>query len=146
VLHENNHDCKEGGCKHEITDSLGDISSPHFPDSYPAKKDCVWIFSTTPGHRIKLVSNMPIQVVTTPPCPSTPCDKIFEGSFKRPTDKQNVAAKLPSLTAIFLQFSTNFAPFLIVHKLPKLVCRTFCRIFFWQTLSVAYFVSPWTTE
>jgi tolkin protein len=55
VLHENNHDCKEGGCKHEISDPSGSLSSPHFPDSYPAKKDCVWIFSTTPGHRIKLV-------------------------------------------------------------------------------------------
>ena len=39
----------------EISDAAGEISSPHFPDSYPAKKDCVWIFSTTPGHRIKLV-------------------------------------------------------------------------------------------
>ena len=57
VLHENSHDCKEGGCKHEISASNGDISSPHYPDYYPAKKDCVWIFSTTPGHRIKLVSS-----------------------------------------------------------------------------------------
>ena len=56
-MHENSHDCKEGGCKHEISASNGDISSPHYPDYYPAKKDCVWIFSTTPGHRIKLVSS-----------------------------------------------------------------------------------------
>ena len=56
VLHDNNHDCKEGGCKHEISTSNGDISSPHYPDYYPAKKDCVWVFTTTPGHRIKLVS------------------------------------------------------------------------------------------
>ena len=55
VLHENNHDCKEGGCKHEITSPSGEMSSPHYPDYYPAKKDCVWIFTTTPGHRIKLV-------------------------------------------------------------------------------------------
>ena len=56
VLHENDHDCKEGGCKHEINSPNGEISSPHYPDYYPAKKDCVWIFTTTPGHRIKLVS------------------------------------------------------------------------------------------
>ena len=55
VLHDNKHDCKEGGCKHEVSDASGELSSPHFPDYYPAKKDCVWIFSTTPGHRIKLV-------------------------------------------------------------------------------------------
>lgn len=55
VLHENGHDCKEGGCKHEIKAAKGEISSPHYPDYYPAKKECVWIFSTTPGHRIKLL-------------------------------------------------------------------------------------------
>ena len=38
VLHDNQHDCKEGGCKHEISASKGDITSPHFPDYYPAKK------------------------------------------------------------------------------------------------------------
>ncbi len=38
VLHDNQHDCKEGGCKHEVTASLGEIASPHFPDYYPAKK------------------------------------------------------------------------------------------------------------
>ena len=35
--------------------SRGELSSPHYPDYYPAKKECVWIFSTTPGHRIKLL-------------------------------------------------------------------------------------------
>merc|ERR1712088_513394 len=44
-----------GGCKHEIVTTSGELSSPRFPDYYPAKKDCVWIFSTTPGHRIKLI-------------------------------------------------------------------------------------------
>ena len=38
VLHDNQHDCKEGGCKHEISAAKGDIASPHFPDYYPAKK------------------------------------------------------------------------------------------------------------
>jgi len=55
VLHDNGHDCKEGGCKHEVNQPSGEISSPHYPDYYPAKKECVWIFSTTPGHRIKLL-------------------------------------------------------------------------------------------
>ena len=76
VLHDNQHDCKEGGCKHEVTAAQGELTSPHFPDYYPAKKvrgnlhiwgqfppslnrtpfqDCVWVFTTTPGHRIKLV-------------------------------------------------------------------------------------------
>ena len=41
--------------QHEILTTSGELSSPRFPDYYPAKKDCVWIFSTTPGHRIKLV-------------------------------------------------------------------------------------------
>lgn len=31
------------------------IYSPNYPDYYPPRKDCVWHFSTTPGHRIKLV-------------------------------------------------------------------------------------------
>ena len=43
------------GCKHEISSPEGEITSPHFPDFYPAKKDCVWILNTTPGHRIKII-------------------------------------------------------------------------------------------
>lgn len=54
TLHENDHDCKEGGCKYEVTAPQGQIFSPNYPDYYPAKKDCVWHFTTTPGHRIKL--------------------------------------------------------------------------------------------
>lgn len=57
VLHENGLDCKEGGCKYEITAPHGTISSPNYPDMYPKKKDCVWHFSTTPGHRIRLHFN-----------------------------------------------------------------------------------------
>jgi len=26
VLHENQHDCKEGGCKHELLDPVGEIT------------------------------------------------------------------------------------------------------------------------
>ncbi|GFY72843.1 dorsal-ventral patterning tolloid-like protein 1 [Trichonephila inaurata madagascariensis] len=55
VLHENNHDCKEGSCSHQMTTPFGEITSPNFPDYYPGRKDCAWLFTTTPGHRIKLV-------------------------------------------------------------------------------------------
>ncbi|XP_065334267.1 protein tolkin [Cloeon dipterum] len=55
TLHEDMHSCKEGGCKHEIDAPSGNIHSPNYPEYYPNKKDCVWKFSTTPGHRIKLV-------------------------------------------------------------------------------------------
>ncbi|CAB0044896.1 unnamed protein product [Trichogramma brassicae] len=55
TLHDNGHDCKEGGCKYEITSPSGTITSPNYPDYYPGKKDCVWHFTTTPGHRIKLI-------------------------------------------------------------------------------------------
>ncbi|XP_053603288.1 tolloid-like protein 1 [Plodia interpunctella] len=58
TLHPNKHDCKEGGCKHDVTQPHGTIVSPNFPDQYPARKDCVWQFSTTPGHRIKLIFNV----------------------------------------------------------------------------------------
>lgn len=56
-LHENGHDCKEGECKYEISGSFGTIYSPNYPDNYPPNADCVWHFSTTPGHRIKLIFN-----------------------------------------------------------------------------------------
>lgn len=55
TLHDNGHDCKEGGCKYELTAPVGIVSSPNYPDYYPSRKDCVWHFTTTPGHRIKLV-------------------------------------------------------------------------------------------
>ncbi|OAD59859.1 Tolloid-like protein 2 [Eufriesea mexicana] len=55
TLHENGHDCKEGGCKYEIAAPMGTITSPNYPDHYPGLKDCVWHFVTKPGHRIKLV-------------------------------------------------------------------------------------------
>ncbi|EDW66543.1 protein tolkin isoform X1 [Drosophila virilis] len=56
-LHENGHDCKEGECKNEISAPFGTIYSPNYPDNYPPNADCVWHFSTTPGHRIKLIFN-----------------------------------------------------------------------------------------
>lgn len=62
MLHDNGHDCKEGGCKYEITAPSGTISSPNYPDYYPSRKDCVWHFTTTPGHRIRLVNTIGIKV------------------------------------------------------------------------------------
>ncbi|XP_067013394.2 protein tolkin [Anabrus simplex] len=57
MLHDNGHDCKEGGCKYDITAPWGFITSPNYPDYYPSRKECVWHFTTTPGHRIKLNFN-----------------------------------------------------------------------------------------
>ncbi|CAH2008151.1 unnamed protein product [Acanthoscelides obtectus] len=54
TLHENGRDCKEGGCKYEISTPYGTIGSPNYPDYYPSRKDCVWHFATTPGHRIRI--------------------------------------------------------------------------------------------
>ncbi|KAG5870535.1 hypothetical protein JTB14_014726 [Gonioctena quinquepunctata] len=54
TLHENGRDCKEGGCKYELSIPYGTIGSPNYPDYYPARKDCVWHFTTTPGHRIRI--------------------------------------------------------------------------------------------
>lgn len=62
TLHENGHDCKEGGCKYEIVAPMGTITSPNYPDYYPGLKDCVWHFVTKPGHRIKLVSGLIILI------------------------------------------------------------------------------------
>lgn len=54
TLHENGKDCREGGCKFEITVPHGTLGSPNYPDYYPARKDCVWLLTATPGHRIKI--------------------------------------------------------------------------------------------
>ncbi|KAH9413647.1 Bone morphogenetic protein 1 [Dermatophagoides pteronyssinus] len=55
VLHENKHDCKEGSCSYQITSSNAEIVSPQYPEEYPSKKDCTWLFVATLGHRIKIV-------------------------------------------------------------------------------------------
>lgn len=55
VLHDNRQDCKEGSCTYQINSPSGEISSPNYPDYYPSKKECAWLFTTTPGHRIKLL-------------------------------------------------------------------------------------------
>jgi tolkin protein len=57
TLHENGHDCKEGGCKFELSTPSGtnELESPNYPEPYPGKKECIWIISTVQGHRVKLV-------------------------------------------------------------------------------------------
>ncbi|XP_077520207.1 dorsal-ventral patterning tolloid-like protein 1 [Amblyomma americanum] len=50
--------CAERGtCTHQISAPLGEINSPNYPDAYPSRKDCAWLFTTTPGHRLKLIFN-----------------------------------------------------------------------------------------
>lgn len=57
TLHDNRHDCKEGGCQQTIDAPVGEVSSPNWPQNYPNRKECVWLFHSTPGHRIKLIFN-----------------------------------------------------------------------------------------
>lgn len=45
-----------GGCQYEIDTPEGELNTPQWPDYYPSRKDCVWHFTATPGHRVKLVS------------------------------------------------------------------------------------------
>ncbi|XP_059152837.1 tolloid-like protein 1 isoform X2 [Physella acuta] len=54
TLHDDLHGCKEGGCQFEIRVHYGVITSPNYPEYYPSRKDCVWHFTTAPGHRIRL--------------------------------------------------------------------------------------------
>ncbi|KAL3191965.1 hypothetical protein MRX96_059467 [Rhipicephalus microplus] len=50
-----------GGCQHicknTISAPLGEINCPNYPDANPSRKDCAWLFTTTPGHRLKLIFN-----------------------------------------------------------------------------------------
>ncbi|CAL8138529.1 unnamed protein product [Orchesella dallaii] len=56
TLHSNGHDCKEGGCKFDLTtpSQTNELVSPNYPEPYPGKKECIWIISTIQGHRVKL--------------------------------------------------------------------------------------------
>ncbi|RZC35073.1 CUB, FXa inhibition and/or EGF CA domain containing protein, partial [Asbolus verrucosus] len=47
-------DCYDGDCKYEISFLSGTIASPNYPNSYPNNKFCEWLFTTNPGHRIKV--------------------------------------------------------------------------------------------
>lgn len=54
TLQDNKHDCKESGCQHDITRSVGEVNSPNWPDYYPKETECTWHFTTTHGNRVKL--------------------------------------------------------------------------------------------
>uniref|UniRef100_T1KTE2 CUB domain-containing protein n=1 Tax=Tetranychus urticae TaxID=32264 RepID=T1KTE2_TETUR len=53
VYQRGKHNCKEGSC----------------PEPYLNRKDCAWLFTTTPGHRIKLVFE-DFELETHPECAS----------------------------------------------------------------------------
>lgn len=55
VLHTDKLGCKEADCKHEIRSAVGELTSPNWPNKYPARKECTWMIATTPGHRVKVV-------------------------------------------------------------------------------------------
>ncbi|XP_071808298.1 bone morphogenetic protein 1 homolog [Asterias amurensis] len=57
TLHENGHDCKESGCRHDIRASHGELTSPNYPDNYPKRKECTWHIFATPGHKVELIFN-----------------------------------------------------------------------------------------
>lgn len=57
TLHENKFDCKESGCQYDVSAHESVFKSPNFPDYYPTKKDCSWLFRCTPGHRIRITFN-----------------------------------------------------------------------------------------
>lgn len=54
VLQSDQKTCKKGGCNYLITDPMGYITSPNYPNNYPNNTNCVWRFATTPGHRVQL--------------------------------------------------------------------------------------------
>ncbi|XP_033117677.1 tolloid-like protein 1 isoform X1 [Anneissia japonica] len=54
TLHQNDRDCKESGCRHEIDAYEGEITSPNWPDNYPKRKDCNWHITVTAGHKARL--------------------------------------------------------------------------------------------
>ncbi|XP_013067334.2 tolloid-like protein 1 isoform X2 [Biomphalaria glabrata] len=54
TLNDDLRSCKEAGCHHDIKSHYGVITSPNYPEYYPSRSECVWHFSTAPGHRIRL--------------------------------------------------------------------------------------------
>ncbi|KAJ8911951.1 hypothetical protein NQ315_012762 [Exocentrus adspersus] len=96
TLHENGKSCKEGGCKYEITAPHGAFGSPNYPDYYPARKDCVWHFTTTPGHRIR-ISFQTFDLEPHQECSYDHLD-IYDGpSPESPSLGRHCGAKLPHL-------------------------------------------------
>lgn len=54
ILHENGMDCIAGACQFNITAPFGSISSENYPKNYSKNLDCIWHFTSTPGHRVHL--------------------------------------------------------------------------------------------
>lgn len=57
VLHTDKHSCKEGTCSHQLESHSGEFSSPNHPGLYEPRKTCVWLITTTSGHRVKVNFN-----------------------------------------------------------------------------------------
>lgn len=79
ILDENERDCKEN-CKYYITSQKGEVVSPNYPDLYPSKRECVWHFHTTPGHRVKLTFQL-FELEEHPECANDYVD-IYNGDNK----------------------------------------------------------------
>uniref|UniRef100_A0A4W5M5R9 Metalloendopeptidase n=1 Tax=Hucho hucho TaxID=62062 RepID=A0A4W5M5R9_9TELE len=45
-----------------VSSGSGTSTSPNWPEKYPSKKACTWALSTTPGHIIKLLCLLPIDM------------------------------------------------------------------------------------
>lgn len=54
ILHANQKDCIPGQCKFDVTTPNGIITSENYPKNYAKNMDCLWHFTTTPGHRVLL--------------------------------------------------------------------------------------------
>lgn len=54
ILHANQKDCIPGRCKFDISAPIGIVTSENYPNNYAKNSDCLWHFTTTPGHRILL--------------------------------------------------------------------------------------------
>ncbi|ODM91924.1 Tolloid-like protein 2, partial [Orchesella cincta] len=80
TLHSNGHDCKEGGCKFDLStpSHTNELASPNYPEPYPGKKECIWIISTIQGHRVKLVFDE-LEVEQHPEC-TYDAVYIYDGS------------------------------------------------------------------
>ncbi|XP_063226608.1 cubilin [Bacillus rossius redtenbacheri] len=41
-------------CGGNLSSELGSLTSPGYPDNYPANAECVWVINTSPGNRVQL--------------------------------------------------------------------------------------------
>lgn len=54
TLHKKGKECIKQDCHNEISVPFGTISSPNYPGFYLPPLNCVWNFSATPGHQIRI--------------------------------------------------------------------------------------------